>query len=128
MYTTDGAGNRVADAERTAKTTPHGNGAWLMKNSRGSETDAIPDGMIAPDGTVYPEHRSDWSLENEEGLHTGYNWISYYDQSLARPLTMAFSIEEEGTEAGILQYDYLFVSADEQYVKESDKSQNYTEN
>jgi C1A family cysteine protease len=119
VYTTDEAGNRVVDAERTAKTTPPGNGAWLMKNSRGSETDAIPDGMKAPDGTVYPEHRSDWGLENEEGLHTGYNWISYYDQSLARPLTMAFSVEEDNAETGILQYDYLFVSADEQYNKES---------
>ena len=119
VYTTDEAGNRVVDSDLTAKTTPPGNGAWLMKNSRGSETDAIPDGMKAPDGTVYPEHRSNWGLENEEGLHTGYNWISYYDESLARPLTMAFSVEEDNAETGILQYDYLFVSADEQYVRES---------
>lgn len=121
VYTTDEAGNRVADAERTAKTTPPGNGAWLIKNSRGSEADAIPDGMKAPDGTVYPEHRSDWGLKNEEGQHTGYNWISYYDQSLGGPLTMAFSVEEDNEETGILQYDYLIIDKDRYYVKESEK-------
>ena len=119
VYTTDRDGNRVPDEERTKKTTPPGNGAWLMKNSRGSETDAIPDGMTAPDGTSYPEHRSDWGLVDEDGLHTGYNWVSYYDQSIARPLTMAFSVGEDGGETGILQYDYLSINADDQYMKES---------
>lgn len=121
VYTTDENGNRTVDAERTAKTTPPGNGAWLMKNSRGSETDAIPDGMTAPDGTTYPEHRGDWGIVNEEGLHTGYNWISYYDQSISSPITMEFAAEEDGTETAILQYDYLPARAEDQYVKKSDQ-------
>ncbi len=95
----------MPDAERTAKTTPPGNGAWLIKNSRGSESDAIPDGMKAPDGTVYPEHYSNYGIVNEKGQHTGYNWISYYDYSLGGALTMDFVYREDQEHTGILQYD-----------------------
>ena len=108
VYVTDESGNRVLDEERTAKTTPPGNGAWLIKNSRGSETDAIPDGMKAPDGMVYPEHRSNWGIVNEEGLHTGYNWISYYDQAFGALVTLDFVQREDPEHTRVLQYDYLY--------------------
>ena len=123
VYVTDENGNRVLDKERTAKTTPPGNGAWLIKNSRGSETDAIPDGMKAPDGTVYPEHRSNYGIVNEEGLHTGYNWISYYDQSICMPLTLEFTYREDPEHTRVLQYDYLYqwTMSLEQSTKQSDQ-------
>lgn len=107
VHTTDENGNRTVDAERTKKTTPPGNGAWLIKNSRGSETDAIPDGMTAGDGSRYPENRNSYGIVNEDGLHTGYNWISYYDQYLNEPETLAFTVEPEGEYSRILQYDFM---------------------
>ena len=117
VYVINEIGERVLDEERTRKTTPPGNGAWLMKNSRGSETDAIPDGMKAPDETTYPEHHGDYGLLNEEGKHTGYNWISYYDYNLMNPETLTFT--EDGGETRILQYDYLIASPATPYCKES---------
>lgn len=122
VHGTDGNGNRTVDAERTAKTTPPGNGAWLIKNSRGSETDAIPDGMVAPDGTTWPEHRSNYGIVNPEGLHTGYIWISYYDQSLRLPETMEVTVEEEGDRTGILQHDLMIVPFGQYYEKQDDRA------
>lgn len=118
VHVTDGDGNRSVDAERTARTTPPGNGAWLIKNSRGSETDAIADGMTAPDGTTYPENISNYGIVNEDGLHTGYNWISYYDQFLKMPETLEFTIEAEDGHTGILQYDFLITSFESYYEKQ----------
>lgn len=83
------------------------------------ETDAVPDGMRAADGTAYPEHSGDYGLLNGEGKHTGYNWISYYDQSLTGPVTMAFTDDGDGERTGILQYDYLISSPLTPYWKES---------
>ena len=120
VYTEDERGKKTLDAERTAKTTPPGNGAWLIKNSRGSETDAVPGGMEAPDGEAWPEHRSNYGIVNEKGLHTGYNWVSYYDQTLRAPETLAFTAEE-GDPSGILQYDYMIGSPDDHYEKKCEQ-------
>ena len=120
VHVTDSEGNRSVDAQLTAKTTPPGNGAWLIKNSRGSETDAIPDGMRAPDGTTYPEHSSNYGIVNEEGLHTGYNWISYYDQFLDYPESMEFTIDADRDHSGILQYDFLIKDFRFNYEKQSE--------
>ena len=120
VYVTDADGNRTLDAEKTARTTPPGNGAWLIKNSRGSETDAVPDGMTDPDGKTYPEHSGDYGLLDAQGLHTGYNWISYYDQTLTQAETMTFLVEEAGQQESILQYDYLNTPLSEWYDKQSE--------
>ena len=120
VHVTDTEGNVFVNAERTAKTTPPGNGAWLIKNSRGSETDAVPDGMAAPDGSAWPEHRSNFGIVNSEGLHTGYIWISYYDQTIHLPETMAFTVEEDENR-GILQHDLMIPSFDWYYEKQSDQ-------
>ena len=66
---------------------PPANGAWLVKNSWGSETDYVTNEQqadIAKDA---------WGITNEEGKHTGYFWISYYDKSLNYCESMTFDTD-----------------------------------
>ncbi len=74
---------------------PESNGAWLVKNSWGSETED------------FPNYNDSWGLLDENGKHTGYFWISYYDRSVQR--FEAFDFESSADTAGesIDQYDYL---------------------
>lgn len=126
VFVTDENGNRVSDPERTAKTTPPGNGAWLIKNTRGSETDAVMDGMVSTvDGKTYPANYSQYGIPNEEGKHTGYNWISYYDTQISPWITMSFDTSETGDQTKALQYDYLSfkpeIALRSSYIEKSDK-------
>jgi hypothetical protein len=82
---------------------PPENGAWLVKNSWGSETDYVVNDTgahIAQDA---------WGLENEEGKHTGYFWISYYDKSLNYCESMAFDTDLADAEGEMVtrMYDYM---------------------
>ena len=72
---------------------PEGDGAWLVKNSWGSETEEFP-------------NNGSWGLTDEDGNHTGYFWISYYDRSVQR--LEAFDFETTSDEDTTTdQYDYL---------------------
>ena len=79
---------------------PEGNGAWLVKNSYGSETEEFPNGQVEK-----------WGLTDEDGNHTGYFWVSYYDKSVSNFETYEFdlSLQNVGASTGriIDQYDYL---------------------
>ncbi|MBO7675109.1 MAG: hypothetical protein J6S63_08885 [Atopobiaceae bacterium] len=81
---------------------PDVDGAWLVKNSWGSETDAAPDDL----GNVV--NRQPWGIVDENGKHTGYFWLSYQDVSITNAETFGFSVGD-GTNGGIvaMQYDYL---------------------
>ncbi len=74
---------------------PPGNGAWLIKNSFGSESQDFPD---------YGE-----SGIQEDGKSTGYYWVSYYDKSITGFESFDFDIESYGDDAEyyVDQYDYL---------------------
>ncbi len=79
--------------------TPEGNGAWLVKNSWGSEEESFPNG----------QPKTKFGIENEKGEHTGYFWISYYDQSICMFETFDFDLNKysSNTEYVIDQYDYM---------------------
>lgn len=79
---------------------PPGNGAWIAKNSWGSETESSATEEAAGVG------RSPWGVIDENGLHTGYFYISYYDKSLTDPMTLEFA-EAPATNTLVEQYDFL---------------------
>ena len=82
---------------------PPADGAWLVKNSWGSETDY----PTLPDGT--PLGKNAWGIVNDEGLHTGYFYISYYDKSLKFAESMVFDTDlyALGGETHIKAYDFM---------------------
>ena len=103
VYKKDDAGNLVKDEEATVKTTPTGDGAWIVKNSWGSETDKTTDdlGNVINNGT--------YGVPDENDKATGYFYLSYYDKNISQPETMTFSPDllDEANDFEVLQHDYM---------------------
>lgn len=78
--------------------TPEGDGAWLVKNSWGAQTETFPNN----------NETNPWGIE-EDGKHTGYFWLSYYDRSISRMESFDFDVNTYGDAPEYLidQYDYL---------------------
>ena len=74
---------------------PPENGAWLVKNSWGAETEEYPNSGTY--GVV------------EDGKATGYFWLSYYDKSLAGFESFDFDVDSygDGEACYAEQYDYM---------------------
>ncbi|MBQ7599879.1 MAG: fibronectin type III domain-containing protein [Clostridia bacterium] len=86
--------------------TPPADGAWLVKNSWGDANNDFPNRGA---GT--------WGIEDENGAHTGYFWLSYYDHSLDSPVS--YVIEEKDKDINIIQqYDYMPVPVAQYYTSE----------
>ena len=82
---------------------PPADGAWIVKNSWGSETDCT----VLPDGT--PFGKKAWGVVDDQGRHTGYFYISYYDKSLGGAESMVFDTDlaELGGELHVQAYDFM---------------------
>ena len=78
---------------------PEGDGAWIVKNSWGAETEKFP-------------NRFAWGIENDEGKATGYFYISYYDRSIASPEIFDFDTESRGDAAGYIIDQYSYMQSD----------------
>lgn len=92
---------------------PLGNGAWIAKNSWGSQTDIIPGGLVAADGTTKDANGGDWGIVDENGLHTGYFYLSYYDAGINSPESFDFDLRENHDQENALQLDYMPAAASE---------------
>ena len=73
---------------------PEGDGAWIVKNSWGAETEAFPN-MIP------------WGNMNAEGKRDGYFYMSYYDTSICCPESFEFLPDANETSYIIDEYDYM---------------------
>ncbi len=99
----DADGQPYVDQDATKASTPPGDGAWIVKNSWGSETDQATDdlGNVIGTGT--------YGVRDADGKATGYFYLSYYDKTISQPETMTFSPDllDESNEFEVLQHDYL---------------------
>ncbi len=78
------------------KDTPERDGAWLCKNSWGSQTDYNA-------GDVGYQA---WGIKNDAGLHTGYFWLSYCDRSINRIISYEFG-KAPADQFNAYVYDFL---------------------
>jgi len=83
--------------QNSAGITPPGNGAWIVKQSSGAESD----------GQEFQDINA-WGIINKDGEHTGYFYLSYYDQSLSGLATFDFDLDAtDAADAYADQYDFL---------------------
>lgn len=82
---------------------PPEDGAFIVKNSWGSETEYITLKNGEKIGCTQ------WGVTDEDGKHTGYFYLSYYDKSLTLPESMTFSasIYKKTSEMDTLAYDFM---------------------
>ena len=80
--------------------TPEGDGAWLCKDSAGSQTYGYE-----VNGKMYYH---DWGIKDEQGRGTGYFWLSYYDRSTKGFESLTFS-DELFDESGYMYHIHDFL-------------------
>ena len=79
---------------------PEGNGAFLIKNSWGSELNEFPNNGYRHWGLLDGMDKVPYDPEakaNSGNRASGYFWISYYDRSLSDPETFIFEEEKKDT-------------------------------
>lgn len=74
---------------------PEGDGAFIVKNSWGAQTEEFP-------------NKFEWGIKDENGKATGYFYLSYYDRSIMLPESFRFDVTENQSDSYMIsQYDYM---------------------
>ena len=108
VFVEDEDGNYKEDPEGSKKSTPPGNGAWIVKNSWGSETNAVNNGLTTADGRKLPANYQKWGVTNSKGENSGYFYLSYYDKTIKDPETYEFDLDFNGKDLiYVSEYDYM---------------------
>ena len=81
--------------------TPEGDGAWLCKNSWGSEVY----GWEVNGERYYREY----GYKDEDGKSTGFFWLSYYDRSIGYVESLTFTDKLMDPENGMMLYIYDYM-------------------
>ena len=68
---------------------------------------------MAADGTTKDANGGDWGIVDENDLHTGYFYLSYYDTSIGVLESFDFDLCENHDQKNALQLDYMPASSDE---------------
>ena len=82
---------------------PEEDGAFLVKNSWGSEEEDFPN--KGPGWGLLQD--PDEEYDPETNVHTGYFWLSYYDQSISMPESFEFDKSNIGKTYYLDQHDYM---------------------
>ena len=87
---------------------PPADGAWIVKNSWGSETDFTKSASGETIGY------KDWGLVDKDGKHTGYFYLSYYDKTIDSPESMEFDTDfaEQAGAFRVYAHDYMPCTVD----------------
>ncbi len=85
--------------------TNGGNGAWLIKNSWGSGEEEFPNKDDGTWGLFQGQDKAPY--EKTSDVHTGYFWMSYYDQSLEMPEALSFDKSNVGKSYILDEHDYM---------------------
>lgn len=84
---------------------PIGDGAWIVKNSWGSENNTFP-------------NYGTYGIKDENGKATGYFYLSYYDSSMDGAESLDFDVSQLDRVYNIDQYDFMPVDTVQPWVND----------
>lgn len=102
---------------------PPADGAWLVKNSWGSDLNDFPNNGYAHWGLYEGQDVVGSNYQKTSEKHTGYFWLSYYDASINGP--EAYLFEDKNEDLIYNQYDYMPV---EEYARYDTEAENKMSN